>query len=143
MYSHFKMLYLQIRKSMQLSFFLEMELNIDFVNRTESLFGKEIYSRFVQALDREPVVSIRYNGPKMAADSSLKPVPWATQGRYLPSRPVFTADPLFRVSPQQPRLQVGMRSNKKTDNRSCPFQQDTTSKFLTALQRTTRVLLDL
>ena len=74
-----------------------MELNIDFVNRTESLFGKEIYSRFVQALDREPVVSIRYNGPKMAADSSLKPVPWATQGRYLPSRPVFTADPLFHA----------------------------------------------
>ena len=74
-----------------------MELNIDFVNRTESLFGKDIYSRFAQALDREPVVSIRYNEPKMGADDSLKSVPWATQGRYLSSRPVFTADPLFHA----------------------------------------------
>lgn len=81
---------------MQLSLF-GMELNADFVNRTESLFGKEIYSRFSQALDTEPVVSIRYNEPKIVADENLKPVPWSTLGRYLPLRPAFTADPLFHA----------------------------------------------
>ena len=74
-----------------------MNLNADFVNRTEALFGKELYARFVQALDVEPVVSVRYNEHKLAATDELKPVPWASQGRYLLSRPVFTADPLFHA----------------------------------------------
>ena len=74
-----------------------MNLNADFVNRTEALFGKELYARFVQALDVEPVVSVRYNEHKLAATDELKPVPWTSQGRYLPSRPVFTADPLFHA----------------------------------------------
>ncbi len=74
-----------------------MELNVDFMNRTEALFGKEVFSKFMQALDSEPVVSIRYNIPKMAADKDLRTVPWASLGRYLPSRPAFTADPLFHA----------------------------------------------
>jgi 16S rRNA C967 or C1407 C5-methylase (RsmB/RsmF family)/NOL1/NOP2/fmu family ribosome biogenesis protein len=74
-----------------------MNLNTDFVNRTEALFGKELYARFAQALEIEPVVSIRYNEQKLATDDSCKLVPWASQGRYLPSRPVFTADPLFHA----------------------------------------------
>lgn len=74
-----------------------MELNKDFVNRIEELFGKELYSRFSQALESEPVVSIRYNEPKMAVDEELKSVPWASKGRYLPVRPAFTADPLFHA----------------------------------------------
>ena len=37
-----------------------MNLNAEFVNRTESLFGNEIYIRFSQALEKEPVVSVRY-----------------------------------------------------------------------------------
>lgn len=74
-----------------------MKLDADFVNRTEGLFGKEIYGRFVQALDVEPVVSIRYNAKKMVADNETKTVPWASEGRYLASRPVFTADPLFHA----------------------------------------------
>ena len=74
-----------------------MNLNTDFVNRTEALFGKELYARFAQALDVEPVVSIRYNEQKLAPVDELKMVPWASKGRYLSSRPVFTADPLFHA----------------------------------------------
>ena len=74
-----------------------MELNGKFVERTRALFGEERYGRFVQALETEPVVSIRFNGRKMETDSSLNAVPWASAGRYLESRPVFTADPLFHA----------------------------------------------
>ena len=74
-----------------------MDLNTDFVNRTEALFGKELYARFAQALDVEPVVSIRYNEQKLTPVDELKMVPWASLGRYMSSRPVFTADPLFHA----------------------------------------------
>ena len=74
-----------------------LELNGKFVERTRALFGEERYGRFVQALETEPVVSIRFNGRKMEADFSLNAVPWASAGRYLESRPVFTADPLFHA----------------------------------------------
>lgn len=74
-----------------------MELNDKFVERTRVLFGEERYGRFVQALEKEPVVSIRVNERKMMADPSLSVVPWTGSGRYLESRPVFTADPLFHA----------------------------------------------
>ena len=74
-----------------------MKLDVEFVSRTESLFGKERFACFAAALDREPVISIRYNGNKHVADGVNKPVPWATVACYLPARPVFTADPLFHA----------------------------------------------
>ncbi len=74
-----------------------MELNDKFVERTRVLFGEERYGRFAQALEKEPVVSIRVNERKMMADPSLSVVPWAESGCYLESRPVFTADPLFHA----------------------------------------------
>ena len=74
-----------------------MELNDKFVERTRVLFGEERYGRFAQALEKEPVVSIRVNERKMMADLSLSVVPWAGAGCYLESRPVFTADPLFHA----------------------------------------------
>ncbi|MBQ8336520.1 MAG: rRNA cytosine-C5-methyltransferase [Bacteroidaceae bacterium] len=74
-----------------------MELNAEFVRRTEQLFGNEIYSRFSQALDEEPVVSVRYNARKHLACGSLSKVPWASNGYYLEARPAFTADPLFHA----------------------------------------------
>lgn len=74
-----------------------MELNTDFVERTECLFGKERYARFREALENEPVTSIRYNTLKLCADDVNAPVPWAADGRYLVNRPVFTADPLFHA----------------------------------------------
>ena len=51
-----------------------MELNTAFVERTELLFGKERFARFMEALDTEPVVSIRYNTSKHAPDDSNTPV---------------------------------------------------------------------
>ncbi|MBR4967112.1 MAG: rRNA cytosine-C5-methyltransferase [Bacteroidaceae bacterium] len=74
-----------------------MELNTVFVDRTELLFGKERFARFMEALDSEPVVSIRYNALKNASDDDFEMVPWAENGRYLQKRPVFTADPLFHA----------------------------------------------
>ncbi len=74
-----------------------MELKADFISRTKSLFGEEAYARFAQALDSEPVVSIRHNEQKHASDNYLNPVPWASKGEYLQERPLFTADPLFHA----------------------------------------------
>lgn len=74
-----------------------MELNTAFVERTELLFGKERFARFVEALEGEPVVSIRYNTSKQMPDGDNEIVPWAANGRYLSNRPVFTADPLFHA----------------------------------------------
>ncbi|MBO5864708.1 MAG: rRNA cytosine-C5-methyltransferase [Bacteroidaceae bacterium] len=74
-----------------------MNLNSAFVDRTEHLFGKERFARFIEALGGEPVVSIRYNGSKLLPDDCNAVVPWAADGRYLSNRPVFTADPLFHA----------------------------------------------
>lgn len=80
-----------------------MVLNNDFVTRTKALFGQERYETFAKALVEEPHVSIRYNGVKKPAgeelfgEELLSPVLWAGQGRYLSSRPLFTADPLFHA----------------------------------------------
>ena len=74
-----------------------MELNAVFVERTRLFFGEERYARFEQALEKEPVVSIRHNGAKMQFSDSAASVPWASDGRYLDNRPVFTADPLFHA----------------------------------------------
>ena len=75
-----------------------MELNAEFVARTESLFGAERYSRFEEALSDDPVVSVRYNRTKCAdAPETAQPVAWASDAYYLSNRPVFTADPLFHA----------------------------------------------
>lgn len=80
-----------------MSYVKAMELNAGFVERTRLLFGEERYVRFEQALEKEPVVSIRYNSRKMQPRVSSDVVPWAAEGRYLDNRPVFTADPLFHA----------------------------------------------
>lgn len=80
-----------------------MVINNDFILRTKALFGEERYSVFADALNEEPRVSIRYNAAKKPAgnmlfdEELLSPVPWAMEGRYLSSRPLFTADPLFHA----------------------------------------------
>ena len=74
-----------------------MKLNAAFIERTENLFGKERFARFVAALDSEPVVSVRYNTSKQVPGIGDNAVPWAGNGYYLSTRPVFTADPLFHA----------------------------------------------
>lgn len=74
-----------------------MELSADFVEQTKGLFGEERYSQFFSALATEPVVSVRHNPAKRAAEFSGEPVAWAADACYLDSRPLFTADPLFHA----------------------------------------------
>lgn len=76
---------------------MKMKLDAAFVDRTERLFGKERFACFYKALDDEPVVSIRRNAAKPFACNTGEPVPWAAEGCYLSSRPLFTADPLFHA----------------------------------------------
>ena len=74
-----------------------MELSAQFVEQTKALFGEERYSRFSSALETEPVVSVRHNPTKRAADLGGEPVAWAGDACYLDTRPLFTADPLFHA----------------------------------------------
>ena len=74
-----------------------MKLDAGFIDRTETLFGKERFARFFKALDEEPVVSIRHNAFKQGERAGSVAVPWAANGCYLEQRPVFTADPLFHA----------------------------------------------
>lgn len=76
---------------------MEVKLNKDFEIRTRALFGEERYRCFLSALGEEPVVSVRLNDRKPYAKLNGIPVSWAPEGRYLSSRPVFTADPLFHA----------------------------------------------
>ena len=74
-----------------------IELCKDFIERTESLFGKERYGIFREALDVAPSVSVRYNTAKHNDAAVANPVPWATNAGYLDTRPSFTGDPLFHA----------------------------------------------
>lgn len=71
-----------------------MELPILFENTMRQLLG-DSYENFREALLDEPAVSIRLNRDKYAAILDYEPVPWATNGYYLPERPQFTFDPLL------------------------------------------------
>ena len=75
----------------------KIELSADFAEQTRALFGDERYSQFYSALETEPVVSIRHNPAKRAAEFSGEPVAWAADACYLDARPLFTADPLFHA----------------------------------------------
>lgn len=53
---------------------------------------------FFQALEASAPVSIHLNPQKpLSFRHSLFPIPWNKNGFYLPSRPVFTLDPLFHA----------------------------------------------
>ena len=65
-----------------------------FIERTKAVMGEERYSRYTQALENEPSVSIRINPFKWHC-SEGEPVPWCSEGRYLAKRPDFTLDPLL------------------------------------------------
>lgn len=67
-----------------------------FIPRTQLLLGEE-FDAFCQALEAETPVSIRINQAKTDVQPALERVPWCASGYYLPSRPVFTLDPLFHA----------------------------------------------
>ncbi|MFV0468962.1 MAG: methyltransferase RsmF C-terminal domain-like protein [Dysgonomonas sp.] len=74
-----------------------MELPTSFVERTKPLIGAD-WQLFVDALNEEPITSIRVNSAKTAnLGLSYAKVPWCRQGYYLNKRPSFTFDPLFHA----------------------------------------------
>ena len=79
-----------------------MQLPEAFIIRTKDLLGGE-WAAFEQALKEESPVSIRLNPMKTSPNllsgvlPLSEPVPWATGGYYLDSRPSFTLDPLFHA----------------------------------------------
>lgn len=74
-----------------------IEVSNDFTQRTETLFGKERYKIFKEALDTAPSVSVRYNVAKYSNFEINNPVQWASNADYLDARPSFTGDPLFHA----------------------------------------------
>ena len=58
---------------------------------------KDQYPDFLRSLHTPSPVSIRINPAKGHAAAERQPVPWTRYGQYLPSRPVFTLDPLFHA----------------------------------------------
>jgi len=75
-----------------------MNLPNKFTEYTKRLMGEEPFSRFMDALNEEPPVSLRVNQAKC----SMRPygaerVAWCPYGYYLPQRPAFTFDPLMHA----------------------------------------------
>lgn len=88
----------------------ETELPAGFVGMIKELFGDQEGGKICDALDSEETpVSVRVNpakthelrkddGTAMTADTlfeGMKPIAWARDGYYLPSRPRFTQNPLL------------------------------------------------
>ena len=71
-----------------------MNLPAPFEQSMRQLLG-DGYEAFREALLSEPAVSIRLNPNKWNGTVDYEPVPWATDGYYLPERPQFTFDPLL------------------------------------------------
>ena len=74
-----------------------MNLPQAFIERTRQLLGETQYSLFEEALQTEVPVSIRPNRTKYDKPMEGEPIPWASSGMYLKSRPTFTFDPLFHA----------------------------------------------
>lgn len=68
-----------------------------FEKRMRDSLGPD-FEQFQQALIAPPVVSLRRHPLKLPIETSTQElVPWHSQGRYLPQRPVFTLDPDFHA----------------------------------------------
>jgi len=88
-----------------------MQLPEDFINYTRPLMGDEQFNAYLRSFTEEVPVSIRLNPLKLGTDGSGRhqaqgqpwlvvdgePVPWCTEGYYLPRRPQFTMDPLLHA----------------------------------------------
>lgn len=74
-----------------------MTLPQGFIDQMRSLLGDDSES-FFMAMDKPPVVSVRLNSRKPGAEfAEGRRVKWCSTGYYLPSRPVFTLDPLLHA----------------------------------------------
>ncbi len=55
------------------------------------------------ALDLDAPTSVRLHPHRAAVFAGAKPIPWSTQGLYLPQRPSFTYDPFFHAGAYYPQ----------------------------------------
>lgn len=62
-----------------------------------ALLGQPEARRLSEALDGEPIVSVRFNPFKMTGKPDGDGVPWNRYGFYLARRPVFTLDPAMHA----------------------------------------------
>ena len=75
----------------------------EFSTYTREIMGEQRWTRFAEAMDEEPPVSVRLNPMKFRSDSMAlpaeedEPVEWCREGRYLKERPMFTLDPLLHA----------------------------------------------
>ena len=74
-------------------------LPIDFIESLHNQLSPEEVQQLCQALETEPVVSIRLNDKidYLTFDADTEEVPWNEDGYYLNKRPQFTLDPLFHA----------------------------------------------
>ena len=63
----------------------------------EEAIGRDNALVAFSAFDAPASVSVRLNPFKPSSDIEAEQVLWAEHGRILPSRPVFTLDPLFHA----------------------------------------------
>lgn len=74
----------------------EIAFPLSFESRMRDTLGDR-WPAFAQAHGRPSPASIRINPYKSAVIRGDSSIPWATGGRYLAERPVFTLDPLFHA----------------------------------------------
>ncbi|MCR9014521.1 methyltransferase RsmF C-terminal domain-like protein [Aquiflexum gelatinilyticum] len=76
----------------------EINLPLAFETQMKSYLGENEFREFVEALEKEPRVSIRLNRHKTNFQpENCKHVPWNEDGYFLEERPSFTLDPLFHA----------------------------------------------
>ncbi|MCB0706328.1 MAG: hypothetical protein KDC34_13510 [Saprospiraceae bacterium] len=75
----------------------ERPISEDFLNQMQLLLGSD-FDAFRESLDMVPPVSLRLHSRKgMTPNPDWETIPWIKGGYYLPSRPVFTLDPVFHA----------------------------------------------
>lgn len=72
-----------------------LQLPSSFIEQTKELLPSE-WEAFEKALQSDSPVSIRLNN-KLQTELPYDNIPWCSSGYYLPSRPIFTLDPLFHA----------------------------------------------
>jgi 16S rRNA C967 or C1407 C5-methylase (RsmB/RsmF family)/NOL1/NOP2/fmu family ribosome biogenesis protein len=69
----------------------------EFKRSITTILGDAEARQLLEALDGEPIVSVRFNPYKLTAKPEGEDVPWNRYGIYLDHRPVFTLDPAMHA----------------------------------------------
>ncbi len=72
------------------------QLPVEFATRMQQQLQAQ-YGNYVDAISLPPPISVRVNPKKITSPLPLEGVAWCADGYYLPTRPIFTFDPLFQA----------------------------------------------